>query len=206
MVFGPAIPNGNLAVVVVSASTTCTDLTQAACWKKSAPLLWSDDWINGTTAGRTWEEADAIVSGPHEQLHVMVRMDAPLHNCSDAVSCNGAVLLDWDPTHFSLSFNSVVPLPSGCNKFTIRQHPSTGDFYSLTNVVTDFTAKDCGQRNQLLVTRSHDLVTWERCKIVVYDDTGLQPADSIRYTGFQYVMWGWNVDAAHPNRAEMVRC
>ncbi len=46
-----------------------------------------------------------------------------------------------------------------------------------------------GARNNLVWSRSFDLVSWKVCSTVMADDTGLAPAASAEYTGFQYPDW-----------------
>lgn len=72
----------------------------------------------------------------------------------------------------------------GCNKFAIRQDTRSkeGYFYALTNPATQGIGT-CGQRNQVVVTRSPNLIDWQTCGVVLWDDTGLGVAESIAHTG-----------------------
>jgi hypothetical protein len=121
----------------------------------------------------------------------MVRIDGPLESCGTIADCNRAVLLSFDPAANQLQFDRVVAFPSGCNKFAVRHDPISGRFFALTNPVTLVSGNPnrCGQRNQLVLASSDDLVTWSSCRVVAWDDTGLDVLGSIVHTGLQYVDW-----------------
>ena len=48
------------------------------------------------------------------------------------------------------------------------------------------------QRNVLVLCASADLDNWVVLERLLEDDTGLQPQDSVRYTGFHYVDWQYD--------------
>ena len=60
-------------------------------------------------------------------------------------------------------------------------------YFTLSNNNTDPAYTD--QRNVLVLCVSSDLNTWSILRTLLVDDTGLAPADSVRYTGFHYVDW-----------------
>ena len=72
------------------------------------------------------------------QVSVMVRIDTGLESCASLAECNRAALLAFNTTSQRLEFDAIVPLPTGCNKFAIRQDPVTDFFYTLTNPVTQY--------------------------------------------------------------------
>jgi hypothetical protein len=127
-------------------------------------------------------------------VFAMVRLDAPLSGCKDYTACNHAALLTF--AGGKLAFDSIVGMPTGCNKFAIRQYSGDGYFYSLTNPVDDHGVAEgtCGQRNHLMLTRSKDLRIWETCPFVMYDDTGFDDNTSVGRTGFQYVDFRFDGD------------
>lgn len=125
-------------------------------------------------------------------IFTMVRLDSPVEECETLEDCNRAALLRYDTQNHRLDFHSLVPFPSSCNKFAVKQHPGDGKFYSLSNPVTLVPVKNygtgsCGQRNTVVLTQSEDLLHWKTCDVVLYDDTGLARDDSLRYTGLQYI-------------------
>ena len=66
-------------------------------------------------------------------------------------------------------------------------------FYTLTNPVTQWpNPNGCSQRNQVNLARSSNLRDWQFCAVVLWDDTGLPVADSIKHTGLQYLDWQFN--------------
>jgi hypothetical protein len=160
----------DLAVVVLRADATgaCgTNLTDRSCWVMSTGLRYP----HAIGPGRYWEEANAVVVDG--KVRVMVRLDKP--DCSSLQTCNGAALASLDTATMTLTFDQHVAMPTGCNKFAIRQSPLDGYFYSLVNPVTgavtemvmgegmelvEQTSYRCGQRNIVKLVRSRDLEEW----------------------------------------------
>lgn len=213
-VAGPWVPSGVLALVLLRADQTCADLTIRSCWSMGPPRLWNESWAEKAAPARiapmmpadrwrtvdglplaggeyAWEESNAIADASGN-LWIMARLDSPLSNCSSVANCNRAALLRADPATLTLTWDSIVPLPSGCNKFAVRLDPVTGWFFALTNPVTAQGVGVCSQRNVVTLVASQDLRTWRTCSTVLYDDTGFDFADSVRYTGLQYVDWFFN--------------
>jgi len=205
---GTSVPSGDLAVVMLSANASCPDLTAPGCWTVSPGLAWNASWwphavgrparrdprLEESMAStlrsgkRAWEEANAVVDAKGG-VWAMVRLDGPLEHCPSVAECNGAALLSFDRTSGRLSFEAIVNLPTGCNKFAIRRSPADGMFYSLTNPVDadGIESGTCGQRNHAVLAQSADLRSWTTCATILYDDTGFQPADSVHQTGLQYI-------------------
>ena len=50
------------------------------------------------------------------------------------------------------------------------------------------------QRNVLALCASADLYRWRVVKTLLQDDSGLEPEDSVRLTGYQYVDWQFDGD------------
>ncbi len=87
----------------------------------------------------------------------------------------------------------------------IRRDPVTGAYWTLSNINTNISYTD--QRNVLVANlpllllsslsltviflqvlcMSLDLFNWTAVSVLLADDTGLSPQDSVRYTGFQFV-------------------
>jgi hypothetical protein len=183
-----------LHVALVTADgTACADLTAPACWTLGKGLAWDPSWIPAAapSASRHWEEPGAVL-GPRGKVNVLVRIDAPLHGCATVEECNRAALLELNPVSGALELSRLVPLPTGCNKFAIRRDDDAdGSYYALTNPVSQLPAATygCGQRNRVILARSRDLVRWDSCAVVMWDDLGLGVAESIRQTGLQYIDW-----------------
>jgi hypothetical protein len=180
-------PGSELSVVMLSAYAQCPDLTLATCWRMSDALRWDPTWLpSAHSSGFAWEEAGAIVDAGGN-VSVMVRIDGALEGCVDLASCNRAVLLRYDVPTRTLSFRAIVPLPSGSNKFKVARRPDaeqTSEFYALTNPVTQVPASSFppgnGQRSLLVLAHSTDLVSWQSCAPVAFDDTNVRaPLPSI---------------------------
>jgi hypothetical protein len=199
----------NLQPVMLTADLRCNGnnggLLSPSCWTMSEPLIFHNAMLppNKYKPGlRAWEEGTTFLTTggggggttASAAVQVMMRVDlepviGPLH---------AAVLLDFDgsvtgPRNGSLSFNRVVKFPSGCNRFTTRWHPASQRYYSMTNPSN--TSGNCGQRNILALASSTDLTDWRICDLVLTDDTGLSPFESIAQTGFQYVHWQFDGNA-----------
>jgi hypothetical protein len=64
-------------------------------------------------------------------------------------------------------------------------------YYSLVNDVTEAAVRRdlVYARNHLSLAVSADLYNWTVCATVLTDDSGFDPVDSARFTGFHYVDW-----------------
>ena len=60
-------------------------------------------------------------------------------------------------------------------------------YFTLSNNNTDAAYTD--QRNVLALCSSADLRSWTQHAVLLADDTGFDPDDSVRFTGFHYVDW-----------------
>lgn len=98
--------------------------------------------------------------------------------------------LQFDKQRNTLVFDRVLDLPGGHTKFVIRRDPTTGLYFTLSNNNTHPVYTD--QRNVLVLCVSVDLNVWTIVKTLLEDDTGLAPADSVKYTGFHYVDWQYD--------------
>eukprot|EP00054_Salpingoeca_dolichothecata_P013031 m.72499 g.72499 ORF g.72499 m.72499 type:complete len:408 (+) comp20259_c0_seq3:59-1282(+) len=195
--------SSELQVLLLSAPSSCPDLTSPTCWTKTAPISPPSVLTEGSLVpdfavsnGRYWEEPGAIAHA-NGSISVMVRIDA-LGSCTTLSECNRAVLLQYDARSHELVYDQIVQFPSSCNKFAVRR-ADDGYFYSLTNPVTlvpvqHYGLGTCGQRNTAVLTRSKDLYDWKVCQHVLHDDTGLQVNDSLRYTGLQYIDFRFSGD------------
>ena len=212
----------DLAPVLISAPESCAgNLTSDSCWTVSKPLCFNETWrlpggVEPSGKYRPWEEATTVSTSSGE-VKVIMRLD------SDGLgrSCNGAMLLDCHQDNRTLTepdaasvqeattelrFSANMPsFPSGSSRFVVRRHGESDRYYSLTNPVDANRTNDgtvpnpCGQRNQLALAVSANLVDWKVCEIVLFDDTGLAhakqlPDASFTLTGFQYAHWQFDDD------------
>ena len=124
--------------------------------------------------------SSSLSSGDIRVFNMMRFNSIPLSNL--------AILLELNLTTNDLSFVSIINFPGGMSKFTIRYDSKTQRYLTLSNPVK--STFDYNQRNILSLFYSKDLLNWQvGIYELLYDDTGLESNDSLRYTGFQYVDW-----------------
>ena len=169
--------------VVLSCPVACTDLRNASCWDISSTLRFDRSWIPkewGNVTDPSWQEGNAVETPDGESIVNILRVNAP-------PAVNKAAMVAYDKATRKLSFSKFISFPGGHTKFVIRRHPTSREYYTLSNNVTD--AKYGGMRNVLTLSKSSDLVEWTVCVRLLEDDTGFTFADSVRFTGFHYVDW-----------------
>lgn len=158
-------------------------------WKITPPLIFNQTWIPSSYPNLTapgYLEGSVVISTKNNStddirvFNIMRFNSIPLSNL--------AILLELNLTTNILSFLSIIHFPGGMSKFTIRYDLISNTYLSLSNPVdSNF---DYNQRNVLSLVYSKDLVNWNiAIEKLLYDDTGLQANDSLRYTGFHYVDW-----------------
>ena len=174
------------------------DLLDPTAWRRTAPLAFNLSWIPksfGPVVKPTqpWVEGNAV-EGPDGRMYNLLRLE---NGWSEAKPvANKALLLRLPPGAFAsddsvdappMEFVSIIDMPGGSSKFTVRRAPS-GIYFALTNNVTNVSAC-CSARNVLTLVSSRDLRTWEILDTLVATDEGLSEEDSWRYTAFSYVDW-----------------
>ena len=153
-------------------------------WTVSDPLPYNSDWLP-----KGWEiaqsaqgflEGNAVVDPKGNLLNILRYHVSPYHG--------KAVVLNISMEGDSLSFNRVIDFPGGMTKFTIRQHPESGVYWSLANRVTDPTKP--AMRSVLTLISSRDLDNWTLVRDVLRDDREIAP----QYVAFQYVDWLYDAE------------
>jgi hypothetical protein len=154
------------------------DLLDASNWTFSEFLPGNSNWLSGTFGG--WLEGNPVVS-TNGQLLDILRVDVSSGTERAAlvrVSTNGRSL-SFDPE------KDFAIFPGGTKKFTIRQDPTSGFYWSLANIVPHPDAaktKPSRLRNTLALLSSKDLSHWEIRSVL------LRHLDSAKHA-FQYVDW-----------------
>lgn len=156
------------------------DLLDPASWTVSASLPLDPKWFPFEMSNAGYLEGN-MVEGPAGELYNILRL-----NSMPEVG-NKAVRLRFDSGTNAFAFDKLLDLPGGHTKFVIHKDPATGLYWTLSNLNTDSTYTD--QRNLLVLAVSPDTTDWHVLEPLLYDDTGLDPQDSVRYTGFHYVDW-----------------
>ncbi|QYY35029.1 sialidase family protein [Ruficoccus sp. ZRK36] len=159
------------------------DLLRQDSWSFSSIYRQNAAWLDNGFGG--WLEGN-VLALPDGSVANLLRVDV------DAGGVAAMVTLDTDG--HSLTFDpekDFVELPGGATKFSIRQDPLEGGYWSLANAVPERHAKDLPRhtfiRNTLALLYSADARHWETRAIVLYHP------DSKRH-GFQYVDWLFDGD------------
>lgn len=179
----PCIWGPGFRSLVMSAPAD-VDLLVADNWTMSNKLRFDADWLPpewGPLEAPGFLEGN-VVETPDGQLLNILRC-----NSTPIVDKAAVLRLGWDGNLLRQSFLCFIDFPGGMTKFTIRHDPVSGLYLTLSNNNTDAGAVN--QRNVLSLHCSRDLAQWEHCLTLLEDDQGLPWAESVRYTGFQYVDW-----------------
>ena len=166
------------------------DLLNATNWTFSNFLPRDAQWLGGNF--NAWLEGNAVVA-PSGRVVDVLRVDTPGLPERAAIvnlSADGKVA-SFDPA------TGFIEFPGGAKKFTIRQDPQGGGYWSLATIVPQAPALTAGDvffpgvpgaiRNTLALVHSPDLRHWEiRCVL-------LHHPDAARH-GFQYVDWQFDGD------------
>jgi hypothetical protein len=159
------------------------DLLCATNWTLSNFLPRDSNWLHGNF--NAWLEGNAVVA-PDGGLVDILRVDTP-------GLPEQAALVNVSADGRSASFapaTGFVDFPGGAKKFTIRQDPRGGGYWSLATLVPEPFAsagRPGGVRNTLALVHSPDLRRWEiRCVLLHHPDVAKH--------GFQYVDWQFEGD------------
>lgn len=153
-------------------------------WTVSRPLPYSPAWLPDgwgiPQKAQGFLEGNAVVDSKGNLLNILRYHVSP--------HFGKALILNISPEGDSLSFNRVIDFPGGMTKFSIRQHPASGVYWSLANRVTDPTKP--AMRSVLTLISSDDLDNWRLVRDVLRDDREIAP----QYVAFQYVDWLYDGD------------
>eukprot|EP01052_Picozoa_sp_SAG31_P018117 SAG31_NODE_1270_length_9065_cov_7.007473_2_plen_373_part_00 len=156
------------------------DLLDPNSWTVSRSLPLDPKWFPFSMSNAGYLEGN-MVEGPSGEVYNILRL-----NSMPEIG-NKAVRLLFDQRTNSFSFDKLLDFPGGHTKFVIHRDPVDGWYWTLSNLNTDAQFTD--QRNVLVLAVSRDTTDWHVLQRLLYDDTGLAPSDSIKYTGFHYVDW-----------------
>ena len=178
---------GALIIFTRNPVNDTTNLMDPLSWQMSSIETFSSDmvptdWDQQTNWG--WQEGNAVEMDGN--VYDILRIDGQTKKTN-----NKAALLKLDPQTNILKFQEMINFPSTDSKFTIRRDQKSGDFFTLSNNVTAeaISLGTVYARNNLILARSKDLLHWHVCKTLLRDDSGFDPLDSARFTGFNYVDW-----------------
>ncbi|MCW1923401.1 glycoside hydrolase [Luteolibacter arcticus] len=154
------------------------DLLDPKSWTFSNPLARNSTWLGNDFAA--WLEGNAVAD-PEGNVVNLLRVDNSKPPEKAAI-----VRLSKDGTTATFDADKdFIEFPGGAKKFTIRQDPQGGGYWSIASIIPERHG-DAGRpasiRNTLALIHSKDLRTWEtRCVLLYHPDV-------VRH-GFQYVDW-----------------
>ena len=147
----------DFTAVMVWGNSNCADLSLTSCWNISSVLHFNRSWIPaewGNLTEPSWQEGNAVETPDNKGVVIILRFNDPK-------AVNKAVIVDFDINSNSLKFRQFIGFPGGHTKFTIRRHPKSGVYWTLSNNVTNPLYGT--MRNILTLSHSTDLVTWRVC-------------------------------------------
>ena len=167
-----------------------SDLLDADSWTLSNKLRFDagalrqfhPDLVSGDVSRYGWLEGNVLPKPDGSGLCSLMRIHLE--------KGNRAALLDLSSDGREISFDpesGIIDFVGGSSKFTIRRDSEDGRFWCLSNPVPD--NEHTSARNELVFSWSDDLRHWHRGATLLRDDSGLNPEDSFRLTGFQYPDW-----------------
>lgn len=167
----------------VMSAPSHSDLLNRDSWAFTNRVSSNKKWLGGDFGGVL--EGNAVVDPKGHVVNILRAACRPslvgkaaLMHVSD-----NANKLTFDPR------SDFVDLPGGSKKFTIRQDPVTGHYWSLVNwVKPDFIGKykPSGIRNTLALVSSPDLINWRIERQVLHKP-------DLKY-GYQYADWQFDGD------------
>jgi signal peptidase I len=166
-------PWGGFKAFMMSAKED-SNLLKASSWTSTNTLDFNDSWKQGNE----WLEGNAVVSPTGEVVNIL-----RVNNKTDDV----AAVIKVSSDSKSLSFDpetGFINLPGACKKFSIRKHPKTNIYYTLTNAIPqEFKGGNVERtRNTLYLLSSDDMIHWKKKCIILQ-------GDNVAKHGFQYVDW-----------------
>jgi len=174
---------GAFRSLVMSAAVDA-DLLNANNWTVSNELAFQQQWLPTATEDPGWLEGNMVVA-PNGEVWNILRV-----NSNPAVDKAAIERVNDDGNE--VTFDRIIDMPGGRQKFTIRRDPQTNLYLSFVNNNTD--PSNPRQRNVMSLIASQDLIQWEILETLLEDDQGLSWEDSMALTGFQYVDWRFDGD------------
>jgi hypothetical protein len=165
------------------------DLLDAGNWAMSNKVAFDPAWIPGgwpALDGPGMLEGNVVETPSGEIWNILRFHSAPV------VGKAVVLRVTHDASGLRQEFLRLIDFPGGMSKFTIRRHPGTGVYLTISNNNTDPRCPN--QRNVLSLHSSEDLVHWTHCRTLLEDDLGVEWEESVRKTGFQYADWQFDGD------------
>ena len=188
--FDAAVIACNLSYAPHDATLTYDPIMDKRAWTLSPPLVYNTSWSSLSMTAPGYLEGNIVVLPPAASLNEPRILNVLRFN-SDPYA-NRAIILEYNRRQNTLGFVSFIdPFYGGMSKFTVRYDPHSRAYLTISNVVNN-KLNNTSQRNVLVLCYTFDVVglqNWTIATTLLQDDTGLDYADSIKYTGFHYVDW-----------------
>ncbi len=176
-------PKGREFRALMMSAPVDADLMRSDSWTLSAKVSYDENWYGGKF--RSWLEGNAVVTPDNNVVNILrCGFTDNTHSKSAIVAVdNKGKSASFDPD------KGFIDLPGGTKKFTIRYHPKSKKYWSLTNWIHPADLSYMGGkiransiRNTLALVSSRDLREWSVEKVVLHHP------DRERHA-FQYVDW-----------------
>ena len=158
------------------------DLLRASSWTKSNCVSFDPEWLDpslyygGSNTGLGFYEGNAV-RGKDGTMYIILRVDSdPAYGL--------ACMLKLSEDRTALTFERMLELPVGKDKFAIRYDETSGKYLAIGNVKT--TDGFPTQRNVLAMYVSEDLVNWSYAATLISDNTLAMLEDLMQNYGYQY--------------------
>ncbi len=159
-----------------------SNLLLASSWTKSDYMPFDPAWVGddgyygGSNTGFGFYEGNAVC-GKDGTMYIILRMD------SDP-SYGKACMLKLSDDNRTLSFERIIELPVGKDKFAVRYDDVSGKYIAVGNKKT--TELFPTQRNVIAMYYSDDLINWSYAATLISDNTLTMLEESVAYYGYQY--------------------
>ncbi len=159
-----------------------SDLLLSSSWTKSDYMPFDESWVDpelyygGSYTGFGFYEGNAV-AGPDGSIYLISRMDA---DPTTGLAC----VLKLGSDNKTLTFERIINLPVGKDKFVIRYDAVSGNYIAIGNVKQGGSFPT--QRNILAMYYSPDLVEWTYGATLISDNTLTMPEVSAMNYGYQY--------------------
>ncbi|MCC6681946.1 MAG: exo-alpha-sialidase [Phycisphaeraceae bacterium] len=158
-----------------------SDLLDASNWAHTNYLPTSTSWLPDS-GFNGWLEGNAVVDRDGNMVNVLrVDVDGGDPEKAAIVSVANPYYASFDPV------TSIIDMPGGAKKFTIRYSPAADKYLTVASIVNEdnYSATRLpGQiRNIMAMMSSDDLTSWTVEQIIVQD------LSDVTKIGFQYMDW-----------------
>ena len=154
------------------------DLLDPANWHFTPPVMYDPAWPGVAAGPSTGNIEGTLAVAPNGKLYNIMRYDT-----TKTVPQYGLVMayeVDTGNPDAPLSYSHTIQLPGNLAKFTIKQDPGSGNYYTIISRITGPIGYS--QRKLLSLMVSKDLVNWDLVTDIY--DFRHKPIAGFQYTDF----------------------